>query len=167
MSAINPASFASPTLGIQAPSGIGPGAVGVGRGGSGGGERRQNPPQEQQQQQQPQQQSFGRGFRPAFGQPFAVDRNVPPSAYPQANYAYGSGAFGNARNAGPYAPSLSPGADAFGGAFPQPGDFQALRQRFPGGQPLPGGAPHSQGISPISPQGDWTAAFQSLSLNTH
>jgi len=31
MSAINPASFASPSLGLQAPSGIGPGAVGVSR----------------------------------------------------------------------------------------------------------------------------------------
>lgn len=31
MSAINPASFASPSLGIQAPSGVGPGAVGANR----------------------------------------------------------------------------------------------------------------------------------------
>ncbi|KKY38056.1 putative psp1 domain-containing protein [Diaporthe ampelina] len=47
MSAINPASFASPSLGLQTPSGIGPGAVGVGRGGSS--DRRQNQQQEQNQ----------------------------------------------------------------------------------------------------------------------
>jgi hypothetical protein len=41
MSAVNPASFANPTLGLQAPSGIGPGAVGVGRG-MGPSERRSN-----------------------------------------------------------------------------------------------------------------------------
>ncbi|KAL2753706.1 hypothetical protein ACRALDRAFT_2044053 [Sodiomyces alcalophilus JCM 7366] len=53
MSAINPASFASPTLGIQAPSGVGPGAVGIQRG-THNPERRQNLQQQQQPQQQQQ-----------------------------------------------------------------------------------------------------------------
>lgn len=115
MSAINPASFASPTLGIQAPSGIGPGAVGAGRA-PGSGERRQQSHQAQEQSSQ----AFGqapqvaRGFRPAFSQPFGGDRQVPPaSAYPAANYAFGGGgAFGNARTNPAYAPSLSPGLEA-------------------------------------------------------
>lgn len=67
MSAINPASFASPTLGLQAPSGIGPGAVGVGRGSGAtaagaAGERRPNPQAAEQQQQQQQQQQPPSGF---------------------------------------------------------------------------------------------------------
>ncbi|KAK2591422.1 hypothetical protein QQS21_010886 [Conoideocrella luteorostrata] len=162
MSAINPASFASPTLGIQAPSGIGPGAVGVGR--ASGGERRQT-----HQSQEPQPPAFGRGYRPVFGQPFAADRNAPPaSGYSQANYAYGGNAFANTRgNNVPYAPSLSPPVDGFSGGFGQQGDFQALRQRFPGAQNLPSPTPHSAGVSPISGQNDWAIAFQGLSLNTH
>ncbi|KHN95865.1 PSP1 domain-containing protein [Metarhizium album ARSEF 1941] len=163
MSAINPASFASPTLGIQAPSGIGPGAVGVGR--ASGGERRQNP--QGQEQQQPQ--AFGRGYRPTFGQPFGGERSVPPaSAYPPNNHAYGVGAFGNTRGtSAPYAPSLSPGADGFPTGLGQQGDFQSLRQRFPGAQHLSSPSPHATGVSPMSAQNDWNAAFQGLSLNTH
>lgn len=157
MSAINPASFASPTLGIQAPSGIGPGAVGVGR--ASGSERRQA--QQPSQEQQPS--SLGRGFRPAFVQPFAGDRS-----YPQNNYAYVGGVFGNSRAAvAPYAPSLSPGTDGFSNAFGQSGDYQSLRQRFSGEQSLSNIAPHSTGASPMAPQTDWAAAFQGLSLNTH
>ncbi|KAG6039090.1 hypothetical protein E4U41_003307 [Claviceps citrina] len=163
MSAINPASFASPTLGIQAPSGIGPGAVGVNR--APGGERRQTP---QSQDQQPP--SFSRGYRPAFTQPFASDRGVPStSAYSHANYAFGNGPFSNNRgNAAPYAPSLSSGVDSYsgGGLAPQ-GDFQALDQSFAGTQNLPSPSRHTTGVSPLSSQHDWTAAFQGLSLNTH
>ena len=162
MSAINPASFASPTLGIPPPSGIGPGAVGVGRSG-GGSERRQN-----QQGQEPQPQQFGRGFRPAFGQPFGSERGAfPISGYPQANYAFGGGAFGNARSAGPYNPNVSPEAEGYAPGFPQANDFPSLRQRFPGTQNMPTTSGHPQGMSPISPQADWTASFQGLSLNTH
>ncbi|KAK5998015.1 hypothetical protein PT974_00384 [Cladobotryum mycophilum] len=170
MSAINPASFASPTLGIQAPSGVGPGAVGVGRGASGN-ERRQN--QASQQEQQAQVFSAGaqaRGLRSGFNQPQLMgDRQAPPtSGYPPSNYAYGpTGVFGNARLNGSYIPGMAPGIEGFPGAtFGQAGDFQTIRQRFPT-QSLAPGAPHSQGVSPISPQADWTAAFQGLSLNTH
>ncbi|GAO14626.1 hypothetical protein UVI_02009220 [Ustilaginoidea virens] len=172
MSAINPASFASPTLGIQAPSGIGPGAVGVGRtsGGSsgsgsgsgtasaGGG----NGPEQQLQE-------FGRGYRPTFSPTFSGDRNVTPaSTYPQANYGYGGGAFGNTRGtASAYAPHLSSCVEGFQTGFGQQGDFQPLRQPFTNAQNLPTSTPHSTGLSTIPSQNDWTAAFQGLSLNTH
>ncbi|KAI9158384.1 hypothetical protein HJFPF1_06378 [Paramyrothecium foliicola] len=131
MSAINPASFASPTLGIQAPSGIGPGAVGVGRAG-GGNDRRQNH-QQQQQEQQPQ--SFavgsqaGRGFRPTYNQAFGGDRIVPPATgYPPSHYGYAqAGTFGNARN-NAYIPGVAPNVDTTGFAnlgYQQPADFQS------------------------------------------
>jgi hypothetical protein len=170
MSAINPASFASPTLGIQAPSGVGPGAVGVGRA-AGGNDRRQN-----QQQPDQQAQSFavggqaGRGFRPTYNQPFGGDRAAPPaSGYPPAPYGYGQagGAFGNARG-NAYVPGLASGADGFGSmGYQQPVEFQQPRHRFPAPQTMPSPTPHSQAVSPLAGQNDWTGAFQSLSLNTH
>lgn len=173
MSAINPASFASPTLGIQAPSGIGPGAVGVNRAAAAN-ERRQNP-QVQEQHQAP---AFavgardGRGFQPALNQPFAGNRGIPPpSGYPPSNYPYGqfsAGAFGNARGNLPYVPGASPSMDGYpGGPFQQPGDFQSMRNRFPNPQTGPSPTPHSQGISPIPTQNDWVGSFQGLSLNSH
>ncbi|PHH85478.1 hypothetical protein CDD83_349 [Cordyceps sp. RAO-2017] len=170
MSAINPASFASPTLGIQAPSGVGPGAVGVGRA-SGGAERRQNQQaQEQQPQAFAQAPQVARGFRAAFNQPFGGDRQVPTaSGYPASNYAYGAGgAFGNARGGASYVPSLSPGLDAYSHAgYQQAGDFQSLRQRLPPSQGVSSPAAHTQNLSPLGSQNDWTSAFQGLSLNTH
>lgn len=170
MSAINPASFASPTLGIQAPSGIGPGAVGVNRAG-GGNDRRQN--QQVQEQQPPPLATSGqgnRGYRPTFGQPFAGERHTPPaSGYPPTDYAYGQfGAFGNVRNAVSYIPGASPNAEAFpSGSYQQPSDFQSMRSRFPNAHSGPSPNPRSQGLSPISPQNDWASSFQGLSLNTH
>lgn len=167
MSAINPASFASPTLGIQAPSGVGPGAVGVGRSSSSN-ERRQNP--QQHEQQAP---SFAartqaaRGYQSGFNQPFSGGGGAPPpQAYPSINYAYGQGgAFGNARAAAPYSQGLSPNADAFASAGLQHlGDFQSMR-RLPQGVPSPNA--HSQGISSLAQQNDWSTAFQGLSLNSH
>lgn len=169
MSAINPASFASPTLGIQAPSGVGPGAVGVGRAG-GGNDRRQN---QQQQDQQPQPFAVGaqagRGFRPTYNQPFGSDRAVPQTAgYPPSHYGYGQpGAFGNVRN-NAYVPGLAPGVDGFANVgYQQPADFQSSRHRFPTPQTMPSPNPHSQAVSPLAGQNDWANAFQSLSLNTH
>ncbi|KAL6413792.1 uncharacterized protein AUP68_03319 [Ilyonectria robusta] len=173
MSAINPASFASPTLGIQAPSGIGPGAVGVTRA-SGGNDRRQNQQVQEQQHQPPP--AFttgsrdGRGFRPNFTQPFGGDRGPSqPSGYPPSNYPYGQfGAFGNPRSNVPYVPGGSPNMEGFpGGPLQQPGDFQSMRHRFPNPQSGPSPTPHSQGASPIAPQNDWVGSFQGLSLNTH
>ncbi|KAL7933491.1 hypothetical protein V8C35DRAFT_56582 [Trichoderma chlorosporum] len=172
MSAINPASFASPTLGIQAPSGVGPGAVGVGRGANAN-ERRPNPVSQQEQQSQ----AFagaaqGRGLRSGYTQPqLGADRQAPSATgFPPSNYAYGSaGAFGNARmNGGAYTLGINQGVDPFANAgFPQSGDLQAIRQRFPTSQTMPSPGPHSQGVTAISPPNEWTASFQGLSLNTH
>ncbi|KAL7812497.1 hypothetical protein V8C26DRAFT_201291 [Trichoderma gracile] len=171
MSAINPASFASPTLGIQAPSGVGPGAVGVGRGANAN-ERRQNQTSQQEQQSQ----AFAgaaqvRGMRSGYAQPqMAADRQGPPATgFPPSNYAYGTaGAFGNARMNGGYTLGINQGVDPFAGTgFPQSGDLQSIRQRFPTSQTMPSPGPHSQGVTAMSPPNDWTASFQGLSLNTH
>lgn len=176
MSAINPASFASPTLGIQAPSGIGPGAVNANRG-AGGNDRRQN-----QQVQEPHQASAftggardGRGFRPAptFNQPFGNEsRLAQPSGYPPSNYPYGQFAnpYSNPRsNVGYGAGSgAMPGAmEGYPIGVPQLGEYTSMRQRFPNPQSGPSPAPHSQATSPLAPQNDWVGSFQGLSLNTH
>ncbi|PFH58088.1 hypothetical protein XA68_14190 [Ophiocordyceps unilateralis] len=171
MSAINPASFASPTLGIQAPSGIGPGAVGVGRGASGA-ERRQT---QQAQEQPPPPPTYSqtppqRGFRTPFGQPFGGDRQMPTATgYSSSNYAYGpGGVFGNARGAVSYVPGLSASLDGLSHAgYHQPPEFQSMRQRLQASQGMPSPGPHSQSVSPLASQNDWAAAFQGLSLNTH
>ncbi|KAK3186108.1 hypothetical protein K4F52_005098 [Lecanicillium sp. MT-2017a] len=177
MSAINPASFASPTLGIQAPSGVGPGAVGVNRG-PGNAERRPNqPPQEQHPAQTISPGPQNRGFHPGavpgpggFNQPPGGDRHLSPvsaTGYPPNNYAFGpAAAFGNARPQGPYAAGLQPGMEGFHAGFPQIGDFPPVRQRFHP-QQHDGGMPHhAQRLSPMSPQGDWQTSFQGLSLNS-
>ena len=194
MSAVNPASFANPTLGIQAPSGIGPGAVGVGRG-AGNAERRQNQPQ----QDVPGGPPAGRGMQPgAFNQAYGgVDRAVVPASpyvaggfpYPQqqqqqtpqaqqAAQQYGSGFGGVARGGG------GGGGGATGGAGGSPaympgamgqnaeayGAF-AAQNDYLGGRGFPNQAParnpHGQGMSPVGAQAaDWVANFQGLSLNT-
>jgi hypothetical protein len=148
MSAINPASFASPTLGIQAPSGIGPGA----------------------EQQTPGFPQAGRGLRPGFNQPSFAERAVPPpSGYPPAVYGYGQAAtFGNPRAGGAYAPSSTTGLDGLAGnAYQTPGDMQGMHHRFGSAQVGPGTVPHSQGVSSLTGQAEWTSAFQGLSLNSH
>lgn len=180
MSAINPASFASPTLGIQAPSGIGPGAVGLQR----GAERRQNQQQlqqpQQQQQQQPQPQpdqhqhgAFGgmgpqaRGPPNMFSPPLAGDKGP----FPGPNYGQGGGGYpyshlgavapGRPANM-PYTPGMMPSMDSY--SFPQAGDYQAKLGRF---QTPPGGnGPHDAGVSTMGPPGDWVGGFQGLSLNS-
>lgn len=166
MSAINPASFASPTLGLlQAPSGIGPGAVGVTRP-STTSERRQN----QQQDPQPNYSSTGqsnRAYPGAFGQPFAPERAPGTgSAYPAPNYPYSPyGAFGNAARLGtvPYVSGVVPGLDAYPTGYPRSADFQGLQGRFPS---PPGGGQHEPSVSPLAAQTDWVAALQGLSLNS-
>ncbi|KAK3344068.1 hypothetical protein B0T25DRAFT_573032 [Lasiosphaeria hispida] len=170
MSAINPASFASPTLGLQAPSGIGPGAVGVGRGAAAA-ERRPNTQQEPQAQYAGAGQA-GRGAQPSFPGAFASDRAVVPpgSAYPPvANYPYNPyGAFGNAAprpGALPYAPGMIPNLDAYtAAAFPQGGDYAGRGRVFP--TPQASGAQHDQTIPALGPQAEWVGAFQGLSLNS-
>jgi len=173
MSAINPASFASPTLGIQAPSGVGPGAVGVNRTSSSN-ERRQNP-QHQDHQPQPQQQSFamraqGRGFPPSMTSPFLSDKNVlPGQPYSGAAYSYSQGgAPGGAPGVSSYAQGMIPNMEGMSSVgFQQLGDFQSMRNRFPTPGSVPSPNPRSQGVSPLGQQNDWAAAFQGLSLNTH
>ncbi|OTA54924.1 hypothetical protein K449DRAFT_439054 [Hypoxylon sp. EC38] len=168
MSAINPASFASPTLGLQAPSGIGPGAVGLGRGGgSTSTERRSNPPQDSQG-------AFsgggasGRAFQPSFTQPFGgSDRpSVAASAYPPTGFPYSAyGAFNSAPRSGgvSYVPGVVQGMDTYPGGFPQGGEFPpSMRARFP--SPHAATSPHDQ--SNIAGQSDWVGSFQGLSLNS-
>lgn len=179
MSAINPASFASPTLGIQAPSGVGPGAVNASR--AANNERRQQASQQPQQQMQdqqvpayaapPQGGSGSRGGGP-FAQPGTGERGVTsPPGYPISPYAYvQTGAFGPGRGlpAGnhAYVQAIPTGVEGFPGAgYHHLGDFQSMRQRFPQGVPSP--TPHSQSVSPMSTQNEWAASFQSLSLNSH
>lgn len=170
MSAINPASFASPTLGLQAPSGIGPGAVGLGRGsGSANTERRSNPPQDSQG-------AFtspgaaGRPFQPPFNQPFGgPDRpSVASSAYPPSGFPYSAyGAFSSAPRSGavPYVPSVMQGMEAYPGGFSQPGEFPpSMRTRYPSPHTAP--SPHDQSVPNMTGQNEWVGAFQGLSLNS-
>ncbi|KAI0147100.1 hypothetical protein GGR57DRAFT_266174 [Xylariaceae sp. FL1272] len=168
MSAINPASFATPTLGLQAPSGIGPGAV-AGPGGRGGGsntDRRTNQAQEPQS-------AFAnanptsRSFQPTFTSPFnAADRPaVAGSAYPATTFPYsGYGGYGGAPRASGYMPGVMQTMDAYAG-FPQNGEFPAtMRARFP--SPHDASAPHEQTPTSLAVSNEWAAAFQGLSLNT-
>lgn len=165
MSAINPASFASPTLGLQAPSGIGPGAVGIGRGSNnapGNTERRQNQPQDSTSPFGGAGSAMGRSFQPAFGQGFGADRSVvssntySPTGYPMSGY----GAFGLGSRPGgsPYATGMMPDAAYTPSYSP---DF---RTRFPGSHDAT--AAQDASIAAVAGQNDWAGAFQSLSLNS-
>jgi hypothetical protein len=163
MSAINPASFASPSLGLQAPSGIGPGAVGVGR----------NPPGERRQQQD--QQPFGppqpnRGYTGVFPQPFAGDRGTMPSnGFSPSAYTYGYSPFNTSprsagASAGGYVPMVDPLA-----AFPTSIDYQGLPARFPsprGSGPSDASEYGRQPSALGSPNEAWTSSFQGLSMNS-
>ncbi|CRK43701.1 hypothetical protein BN1723_005808 [Verticillium longisporum] len=175
MSAINPASFASPTLGIQAPSGIGPGAVGIQRAAQNPERRQQQPPAPQQQQQHEQQHASFTGANPAarglpntFSPSVGGDRGLPApgSGYgqvPQSGYPYAHlGAVGNANRQTnmPYSAGVMPSLDTY--SYPQSGDY-AMRGRFQ--TPPQGSTPHDSSISTLTPTGDWPA-FQGLSLNT-
>jgi cell fate regulator YaaT (PSP1 superfamily) len=167
MSAINPASFASPTLGIQAPSGIGPGAVGVGRASGGGQDRRHAPAQEQQNQNFAAPAGAGRGFRSGMAQPFIPqERSALPTGFPPSGFNFGhGGAFGNARTGSAYVASPVPGVEGLPGGYQQPPDYQTMRNRFAASQGAPSPVPPPAGM-PMA-QGDWNAAFQGLSLNSH
>ncbi|KAL1843618.1 hypothetical protein VTJ49DRAFT_600 [Mycothermus thermophilus] len=184
MSAINPASFASPTLGLQAPSGVGPGAV-VNR--SNASNRRQEAHQQESQvaYSAPTQPPRG-AAQPSFVSPFGPDRGaadravVPGSNYPGAGYPYNPyAAFGNvnvaraAPPAMPYAPapaqgmlqSLDGGYTAAG--FPQAADFAAAaRARYPSPQSAAGNPHHDQTMPSLAAQAELLGSFQGLSLNT-
>lgn len=153
MSAINPASFASPTLGLQAPSGVGPGAV-VNRGSAA---RRQEAQQDTQSNYSGSTQA-SRGAQSTF---------QAGSTYPGLNYPYSPyGAFGNAARAGgmPYTPGAMQGLDSFAGGFQQGGDYTS-RGRFPSPQ-SPAIAQHDQAVPALGAQSELFPSFQSLSLNS-
>lgn len=169
MSAINPASFASPTLGLQAPSGIGPGAL-IGRSAGASTGRRQDIQQDNHAQYSATAQA-GRGNQLPLSMSFGPDRAVAPGAsYPVPNYAYNNqyaGAFANVARPGgmPYAPNMMTGLDAYAGGFPQ-GDF-AGRGRFPTPQSAAAHQQHDQAAPSLgAPQAGWINSFEGLSLNT-
>lgn len=156
MSAINPASFASPSLGLQTPSGIGPGAVGVGRGVPN--ERRQN----QQQEQQPTFTSSSAAPRPfsaAFASPFGAERAAVPFSQP----AYPSNYLGFANVSRPVVGGYTPSADPYATAFPSE-DYQLRSRGFPPPTTTP--AQQEPPVSPLTTQNDWASSFQGLSLNS-
>jgi cell fate regulator YaaT (PSP1 superfamily) len=175
MSAINPASFASPTLGIQAPSGVGIGAVGVRGPGS---ERRQSQQHQStpQPQQEHQQQSYApgpvsRAFQgpvPVFTQPFGMERSQPPTAANFSPTAYPYAQFTTLNAAGrplniPYIPAMQ-NMEAIPAGFEYP---IAVRGRFPTSpQGTIRAGVHPSAVSPVPSQTEWAAAFQGLSLNT-
>lgn len=157
MSAINPASFVSPSIG-QTPSGVGPGAVGVVR--NAPGERRQNP---QLQQHEPQSAfaNSAAAARPysgaAMSGPFGNDRGTAPFSQP-TGYSHGYAGFSAPR---PMAAPFVPPADPYGIAFPG-GEFTRTGGGF---LPPPSAAPqHDQPVSPLTAQNDWMG-YQGLSLN--
>jgi hypothetical protein len=169
MSAINPASFASPTLGLQAPSGVGPGAVGLGRaGGSNNTDRRANQAQESQGGTFANANPTGRSFQPTFTAPFnATDRpSVPGSAYPPAGFPYSAyGNYSGAPRAAPYMPGMLQTMDAYGAGFSQNGEFPpTMRTRFTNPHDAP--SSHDPAQPSLAAQNEWVGAFQGLSLNT-
>ncbi|GAP83852.1 putative psp1 domain-containing protein [Rosellinia necatrix] len=169
MSAINPASFASPTLGLQAPSGVGPGAVGLGRaGGSNNPDRRANQPQEPQA-------TFAnanptsRSFQPTFTAPFAAtDRPSVGggSAYPSTTFPYSAyGSYSGAPRATSYLPGMMQTMDAYSAGFPQNGEFPpTMRTRF--SSPHDAQSSHDQAQPSLAAPNEWVSTFQGLSLNT-
>jgi hypothetical protein len=161
MSAINPASFASPAIGLQAPSGVGPGAV-VNR--STASARRQ----EQQQDSQPAYSAptqTGRGAQPSFANSFGADRAVVPGTnYGGTNYPYNPyGAFGNTARTGPvaYSPGVLQGLDSYAGAFQPTADY-AAQARYPSPQSAAGNPQNPS----LSSQTDLLGSFQGLSMNS-
>jgi hypothetical protein len=167
MSAINPASFASPSLGLQAPSGIGPGAVGVSS-------RPAQVERRAQQQEQPPYNSLpqtNRGYQsgPVGNFSNANDRgHLQSSGFQQSNFAYGYSTFAAApRSAavtlGGYVPNLLPQIDPFS-TFAAPPDFQSMPARFP--SPRETGEFGRQGGGHPAANDSWMNSFQGLSLNT-
>ncbi|KAI1825721.1 hypothetical protein F4861DRAFT_163099 [Xylaria intraflava] len=168
MSAINPASFASPTLGLQAPSGVGPGAVGLGRvGSSNNTDRRANQAQESQG-------TFananptGRSFPQTFGTPFNTADRAPAnaSAYPSTGFPYAPYMnYGGSTRAASYMPGMMQAMDGYGAPFSQNGEFPPT-MRARSSNPHDSPSPHDQSQPSLATQNDWVGTFQGLSLNT-
>lgn len=166
MSAINPASFASPSLGLQAPSGVGPGAVGA---------NRQSQVDRRQHQHQQEQPSFnnlvqtGRGYQSGTGGALhtSLDRpNVSPTSLQQP-FAYGYSAFatGPRNGSGNYGANMLQQIDPFT-AFSPTTDYQGIPGRFPSSHAVG----HGPGPGDYGRQGNendgWLNSFQGLSLNS-
>lgn len=167
MSAINPASFASPSLGLQAPSGVGPGAVGVGAVNRGSDRARGQ-----------QQEVFTptRGGNGGYGQERGA---VSPMSYqqtPQSGMSYGYGAFNSPSSFASSPPmssaSFGRNSGGYGGGMPQIDPFVAFAPEY--GMGMMGGSymhpgqeqegEYRQGGSPGQPA--WIGSFQSLSLGS-
>ncbi|CAG8954834.1 hypothetical protein HYFRA_00008519 [Hymenoscyphus fraxineus] len=159
MSAINPASFASPSLGLQAPSGIGPGAVGVARNTQP--ERRAPQPEPISFANVPANRNYAGAFPQAFSTP-GIDRgSLPQTAFQPTGYGYGYSPFGVA----PRSNALSPNGygpmdtfQSFGGT-----DYPA---RFPSPH---GATPHEGDYARshmAAPGEAWINNFQGLSMNS-
>jgi len=161
MSAINPASFASPSLGLQAPSGIGPGAVGVSRA-----------IQSERRPQPAEQPSYGvpqsaRGFQGQFASPFAsaLDRGaMPPTAFQPSTYTYGYSPFAaaprNVASSGGFVPM-----DPFA-AYAQTSDYQGMPNRFPSPHVTPTQDQMEFGRNGQAQNDAWINSFQGLSMNS-
>lgn len=170
MSAINPASFASPSLGLQAPSGIGPGAVVAAASRNTQAERR--PPPEQAPFAAAQ---AGRGYPGTFTQSFSpvVDRGaMPPAPFQPSGYTYGYSPFGAApRNVGVSPSAYGPMIDTtYGSGFPTPTDYSGGHgARFPSphaSTPNLDGGDYRQSPGLGTPNENWIGGFQSLSMNS-
>lgn len=169
MSAINPASFASPSAGLQAPSGVGPGAVGV-----------RNMVPDRRTQQQDQAQLYGsRSYDTGYTQPFpsGTDRalmpqpsyQTAPTDYPPYGYTPFAAAPRN-MNApmGSYNPAMMQQMDPYASSgYATPPDFQSNAGRYP--------SPHGgilqedyarQGSGHNGGGEGWMNSFQGLSLNS-
>lgn len=169
MSAINPASFASPSIGL-APSGVGPGVAGPGVVGARSSQAERRPQSEQSNFGNPQpSRSYPSSFTPqSFQSP--VDRGAIPPTFQSSGYTYGYSPFGTApRNVG-----VSPGGygsmiDPFA-PFPASTDYQGIPGRFP--SPHTSASNHdggeygrqSNGLG--TPNENWIGAFQGLSMNS-
>jgi len=164
MSAINPASFASPSAGLQAPSGVGPGAVGV----------RNMLPDRRNQQQDQNQQYGNRGFESGYTQSYSAgpDRTMmaPQSYQPSADYSYGYTPFAAApRNMnapmGSYnAPMMQP-MDSFpGSGYATPANYQSTTGRYP--SPHGSMLPDEYARQNNGGGEGWMNSFQGLSLNS-
>jgi hypothetical protein len=159
MSAINPASFASPSLGLQAPSGVGPGAVGVSRAVN----ERRSQPSEQPSFGVPQ---AGRGYPGAFQSPFAssLDRGAVPAAFQPSQYTYGYSPFAAApRNV--VSPSSFVPMDPFA-AYVQTADYQGMPNRFPSPHVTPTQDQMEFGRNGQTQSDAWVNSFQGLSMNS-
>lgn len=172
MSAINPASFASPSLGLQVPSGIGPGAVGITR-----------PVQVERRFQQQEQLSYsssaqeGRIYQSA-GSPYhtLTDRGqLSPTSLQYAGYPYGYSPFAptsrsSATSLENNVPNTTQSLDPLT-TFPTTSDYQRIAPRFSSSLSI--GSANDNGSYGRQGEGDgisaanstWVTAMQTLSLN--